>query len=247
MYFAILKEAKSLFHPNQLTNPIMAKKKTSKSSRSNDDLTIEVPEKHMMGVTMDVNGKKTKVTLTFSENLNIHQTPQQQALAPVEDVDDSVEETREEEADLSMEEAEGKEVSVSQPEHSIKSPFMPRKEFVAAMRKLRKHALALVGLETTDKGECRVLSFKLSGNHNLKQSRVIMSIGKTSELTGKEIKFTTPQISLFGDKAKYDNAAALAREIDEVIDHAWNYMGGDYAEADGKQLALFERVTLNVK
>lgn len=218
----------------------MSKKKAKKSPSKSDIASVDIPEKELTGIRIDPNGKRSKVVLSFIEKTS----------AVLHEVSEEEEET------LTVEEAAGgdnelmAEVDAEEnqgsvyPEYRIGSPHMPKKEFLSAMKKLRKHALALVGMEkdAKDTAEYRVSAISITGNHNLKQSRVTLTMSKMCEMTGKELKIGPgPQISLYGDKAKYDDVAALAREIDAIIDYAWEYLNGDYAEADGTQLALFER------
>lgn len=195
----------------------MAKSKTTLTQAS------QIPDKHLVMLKVDPDAKKTKVLIKFNEIVKSDGN--------------------------GTEEEEGNEPSVIAIPHTIEGPYAPRKEFVDAMKKLRKFALERcemeVNSETKDIADYTVLSIKISGDVTLRQSRVVMVVKKTVS-TGKEIKFTTPQTTMYGE-SDFDNAPALAKAIEAIIEMAWNYIGGDYAEDYGtQQLPLFERITLDL-
>lgn len=131
--------------------------------------------------------------------------------------------------------------------YSGESENRPHKDFVSAMTKLRKFGLEIAGIEVDSKkiGQWGVVGIKIDGDYLLRQSRVIITMSKEVELTGKLIKFPISQITMYPDNedaGKYHNADKMTKVIEEVIDEAWSYLGGKYSPEAGKQLPLFAAI-----
>lgn len=205
----------------------MAKKAPKKkpasrpAARKRKDLlkskNVDLPEKRMTGIVITPNGKRTKAQISFGE------------IVKVQMGSDNGEEV----------EIGEKQESIKVPEHTIKSPFMPHKDLISAVKSLTKHGLKMIGIEETD-GEALAMGVKISGDMALKQSRATIILSIQSPFTEGIAKFPCPQITLYGD-SEYPDNAALAKCVENVIDEATLYLGGKYGEVDDGQLSLFER------
>ena len=127
--------------------------------------------------------------------------------------------------------------------HTIDAPYRPHKDFVSAMKGLKKHAIAIC--EMPGMSDFDVVKVSIDGDILLKQSRVVMTVSKHVKSTDKEIKFKTPQVTMYGE-SEYSGAEAMSKVINEVIDEAWKYIDGKYSEEEGKQLPLFARQELEL-
>lgn len=133
--------------------------------------------------------------------------------------------------------------------YTVKSPNEPHKDFVDAMKKLRKFALEVCEIEVDSKDiACwNVSEVQIAGDYLLKQSRVVMTLSKVVKASGKVIKFKTPQVTMYpqkDDQVKYHNASKMTEAIEQVIKEAWLYLAGKYSQKG--QLALFELSHLKV-
>ncbi len=123
--------------------------------------------------------------------------------------------------------------------YSVKSPRYPHKDFTDAFKKLRKHALAICEMQYGDAkalSNYEVIKVKIAGDITLRQSRVVMKVAKFVDRTQKYIKWTTPQVTMYGE-SKYEDAPDMAKLIEHLILEATAYMNGKSREDD--QLALF--------
>lgn len=159
---------------------------------------------------------KGKVSIAFSEVIT---------LPPVEGEDES---------------------ETSANEYTVRSPNRPHKDFLDAMKKLRKDALAIGELNFDAKSitSMTVSDIKISGDMVMKQSRVQMTLAKEVKRTGKRIKIgPLPQVTMYGEEAsEYDNAEAMTQLIEAVVEEAWLYLGG---KCEGEeQLPLFPMIQL---
>jgi len=146
-------------------------------------------------------------------------------------------------------EGEGQSEQVMPHSYSVKSPNEPHKDFVDAMKKLRKYALEVCEIEVDNKDiACwNVSEVKIDGDYLLKQSRIVMTLSKVVKSSGKVIKFKTPQVTMYpqkDDAVKYHNASKLTEVIEQVIKEAWLYLNGKYSQKG--QLPLFELSHLKV-
>lgn len=123
--------------------------------------------------------------------------------------------------------------------YTLGSPRYPHKDFIDAMKKLRKHALAICEMEYGDSKQLakyEVIKVKIAGDVTLRQSRVVMKVAKLVDRTEKYIKWTTPQVTMYGE-SKYEDAPDLAKLVEHLILEANAYMNGKSQEED--QLPLF--------
>lgn len=144
-----------------------------------------------------------------------------------------------------IEPAEGEEASTtSVNEYSITSPNRPHKDFLDALKKLRKDAFAIAELNIDSKaqGAYTISSIRISGDIVLRQSRVVMTLAKEIKSTGKILKIgPLPQITMYGE-SEYPKAEEMSKLIEAAIEEAWLYLGG---KSEGEtQLALFPMVQL---
>ncbi len=123
--------------------------------------------------------------------------------------------------------------------YSIKSPRYPHKDFSDAMKKLRKHALAINEMNYGDAkalSDYNIIQVKIAGDVTLRQSRVVMVVSKYVNRTEKYVKFSTCQVTMYGE-SKYPEAADMTKLIESLIIEAEAYMNGKCQEED--QLPLF--------
>lgn len=146
--------------------------------------------------------------------------------------------------------AEGTDEStVKQNIFTVQSGNKPHKDFTDSMKKLRKFALEVCEMPIPENskhlGQYTVSGIKISGDLTMKQSRVVLTIAKTIERTGKVVKIVTPQVTMYGE-SEYPNADKMTEIIEDAIEEAWSYLNGKYADESNGQLPLFERHMLEV-
>ena len=111
----------------------------------------------------------------------------------------------------------------------VGSSKRPNKEFVDAMKSLRR--LSLDTCETIPNAKeinmWRVTQVKIAGSIALKTSRASFKLSKSVERTNKEVGFgPTPQITMYPEKedeSRYHKAEELAKLIEKVCDEALAY------------------------
>ncbi len=144
------------------------------------------------------------------------------------------------------EEGEGEGIKVRPRVYSARSGSndMPHKDFIDAMKKLRKFAFEIAEM-TVDSKELpswTVSEIKISGDYTNKQSRVIMKLAHYVKATKKVIPLgPLPQVTMYpqkDDAVKYHNAGAMTKQIEEVIMEAWLYLNGKFDQKG--QLPIFE-------
>ena len=141
-----------------------------------------------------------------------------------------------------VEDEESGESKTVQIPHSVKGPFRPHKDLVDSMKKLRKHALQVVEIDTDSLPHYTVSSIKISGDLILKQSRVVMTLSKFVKSTSKIVPIKCPQVTMYPtdqDKVKYFDAEAMTTIIEDIVEEAWSYLRGKYEQSG--QLPLFVR------
>jgi hypothetical protein len=130
--------------------------------------------------------------------------------------------------------------------YTVKSPYKPHKDLYSAMKKLKKHALALNEIYPDDAKGCdkdySVIGFNLSGDLDMQTARVDLILGKHVERTGKIIGIPTGQVALYeNDEEKggsdYHDIDELATAVEKVAEQVFKYIDGSYAEEG--QLPLF--------
>lgn len=109
------------------------------------------------------------------------------------------------------------------------SSIRPNKEFIDAMKNLRKLALDVCEVVPNAKeiGLWRVSQVKISGSIALKTSRVSFKLSKAVERTNKEVAFgPTPQVVMYPEKedeSRYHKAEELAKLVERVCEEALAY------------------------
>lgn len=124
--------------------------------------------------------------------------------------------------------------------YMITSKHKPHKDLLDAMKKLRKHALAIIDLTVDSKDLPRysVTSVDIAGDLVMKQSRVTITLGLENKRTGKIIPIGGSQTTMYGD-SDYADAPAMSKLIEELVEQIWLYLTGKYEQE--QQLALFAR------
>lgn len=127
---------------------------------------------------------------------------------------------------------------------------VPHKDFINAMKKLRKFAFEIAEM-TVDSKELptwTVSEISISGDYVQQQSRVVMKLSHYIKSTKKVIPLGPfPQVTMYpqnDDAVKYHNAAQMTKIIEEIIHEAWLYLDGKFDQKG--QLPLFELQTLKV-
>lgn len=140
---------------------------------------------------------------------------------------------------------EGDENVVKKIPYATKAPIRPHKDFHESMKKLRKFALELLGLDyiATDAKNIKaftVLKISIAGDYLMKQSRVKMVLSLLVEETGKVVDIDVPETTMYGE-SKYHNIEKMTAVIEDIIEETWSYLEGKNGEDDFKngQLVLF--------
>lgn len=126
---------------------------------------------------------------------------------------------------------------------TVESSNRPHKDLVDSMKKLRKFALEICEMDipaAKQLSNFTVSAIKISGDLTMKQSRVVLTLSKLIERTGKVVKIVGPQTTMYGE-SEYDKAEQMTPIIEDVVEEVWSYLNGKYAEEVENQLPLFER------
>jgi len=139
-------------------------------------------------------------------------------------------------------EAEDEESKPLKNEYGVTGRYKPRKEFVDTMKKLRKfgHELCGMTVESKEIGDWTVSEVSFAGDVLLKQSRAVLKLSKETP-TGKLIDFKCPQVTMYpekDDESRYTGAEKMSVILEDLIEEAWLYLNGEYA--DEGQLPLFQ-------
>lgn len=146
---------------------------------------------------------------------------------------------------IKPEQEDGEDVIITN-KYSVKSPQRPHKDLLDTIKKLRKFALEICEIETDSKSiiNWTVSQVKIAGDVSMHQSRVILTLAKSVERTGKVIEFNSPQTTMYGE-SEYDNADQMAVVIEDLIEEVWSYLNGTKTESSS-QLALFDYPKMKV-
>ena len=137
---------------------------------------------------------------------------------------------------------------VKRPKHRDTGDYRPHKDLVDRMKKLRKHALEMLGISLGEKSKdlpkWATLMIKIDGDLLTKQSRLRITLGIKNDKTGKVSKIETQQMTMYpamDDASKYHAADEVAKLVEEIQEEAWLYGAGKYEAEDkpNQQLALF--------
>lgn len=127
---------------------------------------------------------------------------------------------------------------------SVLGRHRPHKDFVEAMKTLRKYALEIADIDVDNKSikDWTVCEVQISGDMILNKSRAVMTLAKKVEWSGKVIQFKVSQVTMFPRKdetSRYYNAEKMTKQIEVCIEEAWAYLNGKFEEEINPQLALF--------
>lgn len=134
--------------------------------------------------------------------------------------------------------------------HETNSPFRPHKNLVDALKKLRKHGLAIQGIELDDESKqikrWIVKDLQIDGEALKQQSRATITLGVKSELTGKVSPLKVGTVTMYpkdDDKVKYLGAPQMTTIIEDIESELWEYMDGKIESVDvpDPQYSLFPR------
>lgn len=119
--------------------------------------------------------------------------------------------------------------------HKVGGTYQPHKDFVDAMKMLRKHVIAICELGNFKNFEkYRINGITLSGMDSDDEAMVVISAGKELE-SGKVFNFVTPATPL-ADNASYGDSKQLDEFCANITKEAWEYINGKHAE--NPQLSL---------
>lgn len=119
--------------------------------------------------------------------------------------------------------------------HSITGDYRPHKDFVDAMKMLRKHVIGICEIGNFKNFEkIRINGISLSNIEDEEKAKVIISAGKELE-TGDVWNFVTPGVQL-ADNPKYGDSKQLDEFCNTIVKEAWEYISGKHAE--NPQLSL---------
>lgn len=132
--------------------------------------------------------------------------------------------------------AEGEEASVDIKNiHIIDSGHRCHKDFTNAMKKLRKHALAIIEIKDETVDNYAISGIKIDGDQVLKQSRISMTLVKKIKWLDDTTEIPINQISMYD--SGYEGQDEMNKVIKGILEEAWAYIGGK--QEKGQQLALF--------
>lgn len=130
----------------------------------------------------------------------------------------------------------------------VTSKNRPHKNLTDCLKKLRKHGLAIQGIELSDESKqikrWIVRTLKIEGNIGKQQSRATITLGVQSELTGKVSPLKVGTVTMYPkdeDKVKYQGAPQLTSIVEDIAAEVWEYLNGKTEDEDipNAQLALF--------
>lgn len=115
----------------------------------------------------------------------------------------------------------------------------PQDNLSNSMKKLRKIALESAEFEVSNKTlpDWNVSKIKISGDVILHQSRVVMTLAKTVNRTGKVIPIVVPEITMYGN-SEFAKADEMTKIIEDIIEEYWAYLNGDYTP---NQISIFPK------
>lgn len=115
--------------------------------------------------------------------------------------------------------------------HQCTPPFRPHKDLIESLKKLRRPALDFIGINLADVSkdvkEFTVLSIKIAGNMDLKQSRVTIILAKKVDKLDELVEFPIPQIIMYPneeEKVTYWNSDKIAPIVEDIVEEVWSYL-----------------------
>lgn len=139
--------------------------------------------------------------------------------------------------DYSLESAQDEE-NDDQVDKIIKTNIRPHKDFVDAMKKLRKLALDIISLKADAKeiGDYFVTELKIVGNAEMHQSRCSMKLTRQLEKLGTRVNIPIPSIKMYPEKedvTAYPKHEELVVAVREACNEAMKFVQGKY-EVNGQ-------------
>lgn len=124
----------------------------------------------------------------------------------------------------------------------VKSPHRPHKDLESAIKKLKKHALALFELQVENDKDFSITGMKVSGDIDMQTARVELILGKTIQRTDKIVGIPVGQISLYANDedeggSEYEGIDDLVKCVEKLNEEVFLYIDGKFA--DEIQLPLF--------
>lgn len=118
--------------------------------------------------------------------------------------------------------------------HAPESDFRPHKDFMDAMKMLRKPVIDICELgDYKHFDKYRIYGVSFSGEQD--EAKVIISFGKEVDWSGLVFNSNTPLTPLY-DQDKFQGAAQLDKFCAAILREAWLYIDGKHAE--NPQLSL---------
>lgn len=117
-------------------------------------------------------------------------------------------------------------------EYPVKSTHIPHADFVAAMRELRDHALAMCEIDVTksNKEDFGVVGVIVNGDLFMNQARVKLKLAKRVHRSNKTLNFPySPEVTL-SDESKYLAWKDLKTKVASAFDHAWDFIKGKHQD-----------------
>lgn len=132
--------------------------------------------------------------------------------------------------------------------HSTGGDFLPHKDFMDAMKMLRKPVIqACEWGDFKHFDKFRIYGVAFAGESD--EATVVITYSKEIEWNGKVLPAMNTQPIPLGDNDKFDTSSQIDKFCKNIIDEAWAYLGGKHAE--NPQLSLeFEggdKLKLNVE
>lgn len=144
---------------------------------------------------------------------------------------------------------------VTQHVYEVTSQNRPHKNLTDALKKLRKHGMAIKGIELADASKqiknWVVRQITIDGDSLKQQSRMEITLGVRSDLTGKVSPLKCGSVTMYpkdDEKVKYSKASEMVKDYEDVVAEVWEYLNGKTESDDvpNPQLALFPKVTVEI-
>lgn len=119
----------------------------------------------------------------------------------------------------------------------------PHKDLLDALKNLREDGMILNDDDPTNTEQRKkytVVGLDIRGSIELKQARVVMTLGKFIKRTEKINTTKLSEVTLYG-QSEYENAGRLAQRVEHALDEATEFMYGKFADTNPAQLGLFTR------
>ncbi len=130
---------------------------------------------------------------------------------------------------------------------SVECDDRPHADLANCFKKLRRHGLALLGLELKDEARTikawSVATIQIDGDMGLNQSRLKMKLGLKIDSTNKVSEIECPQVAMYpkdGEAGKYHDVEKMTPIVEDIVEEIWSYIFEGKFEAEvNPQLAIF--------